>query len=31
MYMDLTLKATTRETFEILSAALLKKTAPLKP
>ena len=31
MYMDETLKATTRETFEILSSALLKKTAPLKP
>jgi hypothetical protein len=31
MYMDLTLKATTPETFEILSSALLKKTAPLKP
>jgi len=31
MYMDMTLKATTRETFEILTNALLKKPAPPKP
>ena len=31
MYMDMTLKATTRETFEILTNALLKRPAPPKP
>jgi hypothetical protein len=31
LYMDMTLKATTRETFEILTNALLKKPAPPKP
>jgi hypothetical protein len=28
MYMDMSLKATTHETFDILSAGLLKKPAP---
>jgi len=31
MYMDMALKSTTRETFEILAAALLKKPASQKP
>jgi hypothetical protein len=31
LYMDMTLKATTRETFEILTNALLKNPAPPKP
>jgi hypothetical protein len=31
LYMDMTLKATTRETFEILTNALLKKPAPPMP